>query len=115
MDAAKEDELFGQYAAPPSDEDEEEEPEATEVTEVTETRTEADDDIYAVKGSATNDDREGESAYGNAYNAAEDEELLAMEAEKRARKDAAKAAKAAAAAAAKAANREQKRHKKKGK
>ena len=115
LDAAKEDELFGQYAAPPSDEDEEEEPEATEVTEVTETRTEADDDIYAVKGSATNDDREGESAYDNAYNAAEDEELLAMEAEKRARKDAAKAAKAAAAAAAKAANREQKRNKKKGK
>ena len=88
---------------------------ATEVTEVTETRTEADDDIYTVKTSATNDDREGESAYDNAYNAAEDEELLAMEAEKRARKDAAKAAKAAAAAAAKAANREQKRHKKKGK
>ena len=115
LDAAKEDELFGQYAAAPSDEDDDEEPEATEVTEVTETRTEADDDIYAVKMSATNDDREGESAYDNAYNAAEDEELLAMEAEKRARKDAAKATKAAAAAAAKAANREQKRHKKKGK
>lgn len=114
LDAAKEDELFGQYAQPPSDEDDEE---TTEVTESFATETEKDD-IYAVKRSATNDDDgrgEGESAYDNAYNAAEDEELLAMEAEKRAKKDAAKAAKAAAAAAAKAANREQKRNKKKGK
>ena len=96
------------------DEDDEE---TTEVTESFATETEKDD-IYAVKRSATNDDDgrgEGESAYDNAYNAAEDEELLAMEAEKRAKKDAAKAAKAAAAAAAKAANREQKRNKKKGK
>ena len=114
LDAAKEVELFGQFAQPPSDEDDEE---TTEVTESFATETEKDD-IYAVKRSETNDDDgrgEGESAYDNAYNAAEDEELLAMEAEKRARKDAAKAAKAAAAAAAKAANREQKRNKKKGK
>jgi len=115
LDAAKENELFGQFAQPPSDEDDEE---TTEVTESFATETEKDD-IYAVKRSATtNDDDgrgEGESAYDNAYNAAEDEELLAMEAEKRAKKDAAKAAKAAAAAAAKAANREQKRNKKKGK
>lgn len=122
-DAAKEDELFGEYAAPPSDgddadDDDDDVTDATAMTEVTETATltETEDDIYAVKRSSTTTrgDQEGESAY-DAYNAAEDEELLAMEAEKRAKKDAAKAAKAAAAAAAKAANREQKRQKKKGK
>ena len=124
-DAAKEDELFGEYAAPPSDgddandSDDDDVTDATAVTEVTETATltETEDDIHAVKRSSTNTrgDQEGESAYNNAYNAAEDEELLAMEAEKRAKRDAAKEKKAAAAAAAKAANREQKRQKKKGK
>ena len=104
-DAAKEDELFGEYAAPPSDgddandSDDDDVTDATAVTEVTETATltETEDDIHAVKRSSTNTrgDQEGESAYNNAYNAAEDEELLAMEAEKRAKRDAAKEKKAA--------------------
>ena len=108
LDAAVEDELFGEYAAPPSDDESEA---ITEVTEVTEAQTETEDELYAVKGaiSANTNDQEGISG----YNAAEDEELVAAEAEKRAKKEAAKAAKAKAAAAAKAANREQKKNKKK--
>ena len=104
------DELFGEYAAPPSDDDESEAI-TEEITEVTEAQTETEDDLYAVKGpiSANTNDQEGTSG----YNAAEDEELVAAEAEKRAKKEAAKAAKAKAAAAAKAANREQKKNKKK--
>ena len=101
------DELFGEYAAPPSDDDESE----AITEEITEAQTETEDDLYAVKGpiSANTNDQEGTSG----YNAAEDEELVAAEAEKRAKKEAAKAAKAKAAAAAKAANREQKKNKKK--